>query len=246
MRKIFFCILITTFSGVALAQTDSGTETKAEPRSTPSPDFPGEFIIDYGINYFTDPVPEMKTRVWKSPTWNIIYGYPVNFGESRFSFNPGLGLGIEGFAFDAPVTLYDSLGITTLVPITDLPQYEDATVIDYTKLSTIHLDLPLEFRVNSRRNDPKRSWFLSLGGKVGVLINTTTKIKYAENGSTKLNKNRYNYQVSSYRYGFVGRIGYGPFSFWGYYRGNLMFRGNKTEGFTNPGSFSFGISLSTF
>ena len=246
MRKIFFYILITTFSGAALAQTENNTEAKVEPRSTPSPDFPGEFIIDYGINYFIDAAPTMETKVWRSPTVNVYYGYPVNFGESRFSFNPALGIGLESFAFSAPVTLFDSLGITILEPIEDLPQYKLATDITYSKMSTTYIDLPLEFRVHSRRNDPKRSWFLSLGGKVGILINSKTKIKYAENGVVKLNKNKYNYQVNSYRYGAVARIGYGPVSFWGYYRGNIFFKGNKTSGFPNPGMFSFGISLSTF
>ena len=246
MRKIFFYILITTISGVALAQTETEDKVQAEPRSTPSPDFPGEFIIDYGINYFTDAAPAMETKVWRSPTVNVYYGYPMNFGESRFSFNPGLGLGLESFAFSAPVTLVDSFGITILEPITDLPQYENATDITYSKMSTTYLDLPLEFRVHSRRNDPKRSWFLSIGGKIGVLINSKAKVKYAENGVVKVNKNKYNYQVNGYRYGAVARIGYGPVSFWGYYRGNLFFKGNKTSGFPNPGMFSFGISLSTF
>ena len=82
---------------------------------------------------------------------------------------------------------------------------------------------------------------LSIGGKVGFLIGSGTKVKYTENGSRKLNKNRYGYNLSSFRYGAVARLGYGPFTFWGYYRGNKMFKGNRTVDIENPGMFSFGI-----
>jgi hypothetical protein len=246
MRKLFFYILLVSVSGAALAQTETENNPKAKPRSTPSPDFPGEFVIDYGLNYFIDPSPEMTTDPWRSPTWNIYYAYPVQINESRFSFNPSVGVGMETFAFSAPVTLVDSSGITVLRNITDLPQFSDADNITYSKLSTTYIDMPLEFRIHSRKNDHKRSWFIALGGKVGVLVDTKTKIKYSESGVRKVNKNKYHYNVSTWRYGALARIGYGPLTFWGYYRGSTLFRGNKTNNIENPGMFSFGISLTTF
>ena len=163
MRKLFFYILLASISGAAIAQDENNTEPNNLTRSTPSPDFPGEFIVDYGLNYFIEPTSEMTTDVWRSPTWNIYYAYPLQINESRFSFNPSVGLGMESFAFSTPVTLVDDGGITDLVYIEDIPQYQDLTDLTYTKLSTTYIDMPLEFRIHSRKYDPKRSWFIALG-----------------------------------------------------------------------------------
>lgn len=253
MTKFFLLIALALTSGLVFAQTqdqkakDNTTDdAKPLPRSTPSPDFPGEFILDYGLNYFTDQTSDMTTRPWQSPTINIYYAYPFKLGESRFSFNPAIGLGIESFAFEGAVTLYDSLGTTLLEPVSDLPQYATATGLTYSKMTSTYVDIPLEFRVHSRKLDHRRSWILSVGMKVGFCIDGGTKVKYTENGTKKLNKNKYSYNLSNYRYGPVARLGYGPLTFWGYYRINKMFQGNKTEGFNNPGMFSFGISIATF
>lgn len=246
MSRFLILISFLFVTSQAFSQDAANTEKKNITRSTPSPDFPGEFVVDYGLNYFIDPSPEMRTRPWQSPTINIYYAYPFKLGESRFSFNPAIGLGIEGFAFKDPVTLIDSVGLTRMKALEDVPLYEDSDGLSFTKLNSTYVDIPLELRVHSRKNDHRRSWLLAVGFKAGFLINSGTKVKYTEFGARKVNKNRHHYNLNSLRFGPIARIGYGPITFWGHYRINKMFQGNKSANFENPGMFSFGISLATF
>lgn len=243
MKKIFLFVLAAFTLSIGWAQDN---ETQKVKPSTPSPDFPGSIVIDYGLNYFWENSHEMRTNPWKSATFNIYYTYPVRLGESRFSFNPGIGVGNEKFGFEDDVSFLDSSNITVLKPVLDLPRFENAGSVKLTQFVTNYIDFPMEFRVHTRKNDHKRSWYLALGGKIGINFDAKTKIKYTEFGKNKTYKDIYHFNVNSFRYGAVGRLGFGPFNVWVYYSGTKLFRGNKTKDMINPSMWSFGISLATF
>jgi len=215
-------------------------------KSTPSPDFPGAIVFEYGLNYLINPTHEMRTNAWKSATFNIYYMYPIQIGESRFSVSPGVGVGSEKFGFFDPVTLQDSLGFTLMRNVADLPRFSNLTEVRQSQFIANYADFVLEFRVHTLKDDHKRSWFLSLGGKIGVNFDAKTKIKYSEFGSKKIYKDKYHFNANSFRYGMIARIGYGPFNVWYYLSGSNLFRGNKALGINNPTMWSFGVSLATF
>lgn len=250
MKKIFFVALLWSISLTVFAQDDSTASSQSDEstayRYTPSPDFPGALIIDWGINYFDENSGIMDVKPWSSPTINIYYMYDQRLGDSRFSVNIGAGVGSEKYTFNSAVTFTDSLRTTIVQPIDTIPFFQNVTGVKKSQIVVNYIDIPLEFRVHSRKNDHKRSFYLAVGGKIGFRMAAKTKVVYSEFGTTKKFKDLYHFNANAVRYGATARIGYGPVNLWGYYGFNSFFTGNKTAGINNPNTFSFGISLSTF
>lgn len=243
MKKYLILLLFVSILGTTWAQETNETEVK---RSTPSPDFPGSLVLEYGLNYLTNPTPSMRTNPYTSITLNVYYMYPLKIKDSRFSVNPGIGVGSEKFGFEDPVTFFDSLGFTLLTNIRDHPRYNNIGEVKKTQFIANYIDFPLEFRVHLFKDDHDRSLFFAVGGKIGVNFYAKTKIKYSELGSNKIEKDKFHFNVNSFRYGLTARFGYGPINAWYYYSGSQLFRGNKTPNMNNPGMWSFGLSMSTF
>jgi len=214
--------------------------------STPSPNFPGSLVFEYGLNYLSNPTHEMRSKAGKSSTFNIYYLYPVQINNSRFSFVPGIGIGTEKFGFEDAVTLLDSSNFTLLKNITDLPRFADLDNFRHSQMISHYLDIPLELRVHARKGDNKRGWFLAVGGKVGLNIGTKTKIIYSEFGTEKTYIDKHKFNVNGFRYGLVARIGVGPFSVWSYYSASTVFKADKALHINNPNMWSFGMTLATF
>ena len=228
-------------------ETKDDSESSKAYRYTPSPDFPGALVLEWGINYFDNNSSIMDTDPWKSPTLNLYYMYAHRLGDSRFSVNFGAGVGNEKYTFKAPITFSDSLTTTIIQPIDTVPFFDNKTIaLKKTQMVINYIDIPLEFRVHSRKNDHKRAFYLAVGGKIGFRFAGKTKIVYSEFGNQKKFKDLYHFNVNAVRYGATARIGYGPINFWGYLALNDFFTGNKTVGINNPNTFSFGLSLSTF
>jgi hypothetical protein len=243
MKKFLLLVVCFAVFNTGWAQDDDSNKTKP---STPSPDFPGALNIEYGLNYFYENSREMRTNPWRSATINVYYTYPVKLGNSRFSFNPGVGVGSEKFGFEDKVSFLDSGNLTVLKPIAELARFDTLMSFKQTQLVANYIDIPLEFRVHSRKTDHKRSFFLAIGGKVGFNFDAKTKIKYQEFGRSKTYKDKYHWNVNSVRYGATARLGYGPFNIWFYYSGSKLFRGNKAANMQNPAMWSWGISMATF
>jgi len=243
MKKTLLLLILVSILSTAWAQDEANKKNIA---STPSPDFPGALVFEYGLNYLINPTYEMRTNPWKSATINVYYMYPMQIGDSRFSVSPGVGIGSEKFGFEGNVTLEDSSQLTLMKNITDLARFANTTAVKSTQIVANYADFNLEFRVNSLKDDHKRSWFFALGGKIGVNIDAKTKIKYTEFGRLKTYKDKYHFNINSFRYGLIARIGYGPINLWYYYSGSSLFRGNKALNMNNPTMWSFGVSLATF
>jgi hypothetical protein len=243
MKKFFLLIVSIAILNTGWAQDEDSQ--KAKP-STPSPDFPGALLVEYGLNYFYENSNEMRTNPWRSSTINVYYTYPVKLGKSRFSFNPGVGVGSEKFGFEDQVSFLDSANQTVLKPIAELARFDSTMNFKRTQFVANYIDIPMEFRIHSRKSDHKRSFFLAVGGKIGFNFDAKTKIIYQEFGKTKTYKDKYNWNVNSVRYGATARIGYGPLNVWFYYSGSKLFRGNRTVNMVNPSMWSWGISLATF
>lgn len=250
MKQAFLVVMLLGLGSSLIAQDNPESKSESDAstsyRYTPSPDFPGALVFDWGINYFDGNSGTMDTKPWSSPTINVYYMYDHRLGSSRFSVNFGAGIGSEKHTFNSAVTFTDSLKITIVQPIDSIPFFATTSSVSKSQMVMNYIDIPLEFRIHSRKNDHKRSFYLALGGKIGFRMAGKTKVVYEEFGTTKKFKDLYHYHVNAVRYGASARIGYGPFNFWGYYGFNKYFTGNKTEGINNPNTFSFGVSLSTF
>jgi hypothetical protein len=239
-------IIGVSFSANAQAQDQESTK----PRTVARPNIPGSFIIDFGLNGSFIAPTDWEYGVWGSRTANFYYQYPLRFGRSKFSFNPGIGVSLERWKFDNKYVLrdlpesplVDPIEAYTLVP--GVPTYYPE--IKKVMLITNYVDVPLEFRFDTKPEDMARSFNFALGGRIGYLFDSQQKVKYKENSQWKKDKDKQDWGLSMLRYGVYTRIGIGAFNIFGFYNLSPMFRPNMGPDNTKMNTFTAGISLNGF
>lgn len=213
------------------------------------PDIPGDLMIEFGFNWVQEHPEGIGFNTTGSKTFNAYYLYDMNFGESAFSFHPGIGIGTEKYAFAQNITLgwgMDSVGNREVQFVSLDSIYGSGTEFKKTQINPNYIDIPIEIRWRSRKYDPKSSFKITLGGKVGFLIDSKTKVKYREYDETKIAKQKENWQLSSIRYGVYGKLGYGGFSAFYYYSISDLFKKDKGPMGTTMYPMTFGLSLALF
>lgn len=263
IKKITPIVFFLTLSYCAMAQS---TEPAKGPRR---PDIPGSFALELGLNRLTDPPNQLSYGLWGSRSLNVYYLYDMRIGQSKFTFHPGIGFGMERYKllsfknyfpndtvkYQTPTLMYDNLGNTVFVPAANYI-YDGDTLgqIDLssryrTKKSMLtlnYIDVPLELRFNTKPDDPARSFKVGIGGRVGYLLNAHTKIKYTEDGDPKRLKTTQSYNLNRFRYSVSLKFYLGNFSIFGYYNLNPLFKEDKGPMKTQTASYTIGISLSSF
>lgn len=249
MRKILVLILILPFlAGFDAYANGEGNDDKKKKKNeeqvSARPDIPGTLLIDLGLNILQNVPSRMDLGNFRSKVVNFYYYYDMPIGESHFSFNPAIGVGLEKFAFDNDITLIDNGDSTFVQELDDL--LPDAA-IKKTRLAANYFDIPIEFRYHSSKYDHRRSLKVAIGGRVGFLMSSHTKIKYDLQGDTVIEKNKRDFSLSSFRYGVHGRIGYGGFNLFMHYNlSNLFDDGLGPPGTSNSNNITVGISLAGF
>lgn len=247
-------VLFLAFSSV-FAQDGTPKNNKANrtskliQESAGRPDIPGDLMIEFGFNWILDQPERVGFNTMGSRTFNAYYLYEKNLGESAFSFHPGIGIGTEKYKFVDNLTLgyvSDSLGEREVhfIPLDSI--YGRGTDYKKSQINPIYVDVPIEIRWRSRKYDPKRSLKVALGGKVGFLIDSKTKVKYNNFGETKITKQKEQFELSQLRYGGYMRLGYGGFSAYAYYSFSDLFNKDKGPQGTTMYPFTFGLSLALF
>src|SRR5690606_41302549 len=84
-----------------------------------SPTFPGSLVFAFGFNFHNDAPEDMKLNFFGSKIFNLYYMYEIRLGNSAFSSNPGLGVGLEKYRFDKDATLASTNEGTAIVPLRD-------------------------------------------------------------------------------------------------------------------------------
>lgn len=200
------------------------------------PDLPGTLVLDFGSNFLQDAPENMNLKIFGSRGIDIYYLYAIPFGESRFSFHPGIGFGFEKYSFSRNVTVSDTDSTQIIELDEDIYQ-----VVDKTQLATHYIDIPLEFRFYTKEN--YRGFMVAIGGKAGRLIDSYTKIKFEQDGETKTDKYKREYNLNPWRYGLQARLGFRGFNLVGYYGLSDLFR--KGEG-PQTNNFKVGLSIALF
>ncbi|CAN5255225.1 hypothetical protein BH09BAC3_BH09BAC3_19840 [soil metagenome] len=211
------------------------------------PDIPGSIVIELGINLKNGAVPpDFQKGLWGSRTLNIYYQYPFRLFKSHFSFVPGIGLSLERWKFTNNYTLNPKPAVNgyyELIPAKNL--YPGAS-IDRSQLVNNYFEMPIEFRYDTNPEDIARSFHFVVGGRIGVLYDSFTKIDYIENSESKSNKDKQWHGMENFRYGMYGRVGLGGFSIFTYYNISPMFQPNKGPLGTQMNSVTIGISVNGF
>jgi hypothetical protein len=246
MSRFLFLLLIMGVS-VSVNGQDS---TKYRPVARPN--IPGSFIIDFGFNGSFQAPTNWDYGIWGSRTVNFYYQYPLRFGRSRFSFNPGIGVALERWKFSNKNILYnppeavgtDPVEAYTLIPGSPIFYPEIKKVM----LITNYVEVPLEFRFDSKPEDISRSFNFAVGGRIGALFDSQQKVKWRENkdGPWKKAKDKENWGLSYLRYGVYTRVGIGAFNIFGFYNLSPLFKPGMGPDGTKMTTFTAGISLNGF
>ncbi len=254
-RSLIFCVLSLVSVGL-LAQE----KTKKVYR----PDIPGFFLIDFGFNQGLAKPQFFVQNFWGSRTLNLYYHYPVRIGDTKFSYNPGGGFSFERFKLDNKYTLMpqpdasgayvlDNPSSTTSTGPSSISFLQN-TNLKKSMLVANYFDLmPVEFRFDANPKDRSRSFNISVGARVGFLMESHTKIKYSGNGVNATYKDKQSHGLNPIRYGFYTRLGIGNFNwFWQYNlstyfatdKGPLTTASDVTH--TNMNTMTIGISVNGF
>lgn len=216
---------------------------------------PGTLLFEFGYAMLQNGSPEgVDIATFRSRTANIYYMYDFKlFGSKYISFNPGFGAGFDNYMFEnslSPERQGDSALVFVNVRQT-LETFEGNTDINLqkTKLAATYFDIPMEFRFRTKPS--KNSFRLAVGGKVGFLLDSKTKVKYEVSGDDYKRKSKTNFGLQRFRYGVHARIGFGSVNLFGYYALSELFEkdlydqfGNKLDG--NLSNFVVGLTLVTF
>lgn len=212
------------------------------------PDIPGDLMIEFGFNWVQEHAPGIGFNTTGSRTFNAYYLFEKNIGESAFSIHPGIGIGTEKYKFQDNLTLgygQDSLGSPEVQFVHLDSIYGFRTDYIKSQINPNYFDIPIEIRWRSRVYDPKSSFKVALGGKVGFLFDSKTKVKYSD-GETKKTKLKEGFELNQIRYGAYLRLGFGGFSAYGYYSFSDLFKKEKGPMNTTMYPFTFGLSLALF
>lgn len=240
MTRKFFAFIIVLLLACSVFAQDKEKKVRR-------PDLPGAFVIEFGFNRAQGSTPaRFEQGLWGSRTLNLYYQYPIRLWNSKFSFNPAIGLSFERYKLTNNYTLDRQAGADgsySLVPANDL----NMPNADKSMLIMNYLDFtPAEISFNTNPDSPSRSIHFAVGARVGILFDSHTKVNYSEGGESKTIKDKQPHGLSTFRYGISSKIGIGSFSLFGYYNLSPVFQENKGPDQTQMNTLTVGISLSGF
>jgi hypothetical protein len=218
-------------------------------RKVARPNIPGSFMIDFGLNGALYPPTNFEYGIWGSRTANFYYQYPIRFGRSKFSFNPGVGVSLERFKLKNNYILIDPdepAGTDPVEKYVLVPGESFYPDIKKVMLIANYVDVPLEIRFDTKPEDIARSFNFALGARVGVLFDSQQKVKYRENDQWKKSKNKEDWGLNLLRYGAYTRIGIGAFNLFGFYNFSPLFTPDMGPENTMMNTYTFGISINGF
>jgi hypothetical protein len=242
MIKLASIAILVATSLSALAQT-----AEPGPKKYNRPDIPGTFVLELGVNSALSAPSSWSLGLWGSRTLNVYYQYDIRILHSKFSLVPGIGFSLERYKFKNGATLAfdaeDSLKLLT-------PAESGITGIKRSQLVTNYFEVPLELRFSTNPDDPARSFKIGVGGRIGYLYDSFSKLKYKQDGETRVLKDKQSWNLNKLRYGVFGRIGFGNFNLFGYYNLSPLFKEgkglNEKDVVNDFQTMTVGISLSSF
>jgi hypothetical protein len=247
IKKIASSLLLLVAGYLVQAQTTTPPAAKKG-----RPDIPGTFVVELGLNRDLGGPDNFSLNLWGSRTVNIYYQYDIRILKSRFSFVPGIGLSLERFNFKKfRVLRYesdDSLKLQT--PVGAQTAGFPLLAIHKSRFINNYIDVPLELKYSTKPDDPSRSIKISVGGRIGYMYDSFTKIKYKDDGEMKKLKDKQDFGLTKFRYGVSAKLGVGNFSLFGYYNLTNLFQSGKGPYIRNTQqdfpTMTVGISLSSF
>lgn len=175
-----------------------------------------------GVDVFSDiwlKTPDSIKPAVINPGVHVFGLYQVKLGESNFTFCPGVGISSHNLHHDA-ILLEDDNGISYFEKLKN--KYPGISY-DKNKFTVTYLDFPVEFRLRT-----EKGFRFGLGFKIGVLLQSHSKYRGDDyiNGTTeelKVKFHRFD-NIETYRFGFLGRVGWKWINVYGFYSVTTLFK----------------------
>jgi len=243
MKKAFLLSLVSVllFAGSLAAQTTENKKAR--------PDLPGHLLWDMGFNQVLNSPTNMGLKFFGSRSNSFSYLYTLKLGSSGFTFNPGIGVGIDKYAFKSAVSFMLNVSDTTKALHSTVIYKLDTTKFinaDKSLFSTTYLEVPVEFRYYTNKSDDRRGFNFAIGGKFGYKMDSMTKIRYSEFGEKRTMKNKQDFNLNPIRFGIYGRVGIGGFNLWYYHSLTPLFGELGPDKNINSTPIRFGASFEIF
>jgi len=249
MKKLFVSVIIFSIAFSSFANEGTNPKNGLKPmeirKRKARPDIPGLLLIELGWNVLSGAPDELDIAPIGSRTINFYYMYDMPIGNSRFSFIPGIGVGLDRYKFDDDVTLVSTQDTdgNDIIGVVQLPEEFD---VKKSQLITNYIDIPLEFRYYTNPNDRKGSFKIGIGGKIGMRFTSQTKLKYEFDDENIKSKQKESFGLNRFRYGLTGRIGFGGFNFFYYHGLSELFESGEGPLETDANNMTVGISITGF
>ena len=153
--------------------------------------------------------------------------------DYHLSVQSGIGLDYNNYFYDANQLIAPDADQLNGQPI---PQGYDKY-----KLTTQYLFAPLELRYETDPENHESSFRLVAGGRVGYRVRSYTKL--VENDGDKV-KDFDDFNLRQFKYGLVGRIGYGRLNLYANYDITTLFEDSANAPNLHP--VAFGLTLNGF
>ena len=228
----------------ATEQASSPTQLGSAP--LPFPNY-GSLLFDWGFCFLRKGPSDLS--FWGSRFANLYLCHNIRLGNSHFTISPAIGLAFEGFGFKEAEGECNTL----IHSSADDVVYEDAKqlfprsekIID-ASLDVRYVDLMLETRFNLNKKYPKESFFVALGGKLGMLWKASTTVAYKEDKETKACTHWEGFNLKKWRYGWHVKLGWGRFSLCYTHMLSELFQEKKGPWPGSTKSSSLGVSIDLF
>ena len=228
MKSVLGLVLVVMVGCSAVAQS---VERPVQPN------LPGEIMVDFGFNFLNGFPQQLDTKFFSSRSFGVYYQrtFPLN---SRITFNPGIGIGNERLSWDRDMNFIQDTARVFSFDTLDVNPKKNLLVFSY-------LEIPVEFRFYPfSKTTNGEGFFIGLGGMIGLRFESHTKIKYEFEGDTRTEKDKSDFGLNDFRYGFIARAGWKPINvYYKYYQSELF---NDGPFDTKPTMFTIGVNFSGF
>ena len=263
MKRLLTTLLLAAAPTAIFAQEDTTTQqkpdtTQQKPNTTKEnsklplirPSNYASLIIDWGFNLLMDRPDNLDTNFLGSRGLNVHIYYNIRLGNSNFVISPGTGLGLEGYQFKKQEGKYYTLARNEKSRNTEIKNTEELLPKDVevlqSRLNINYWDAMLEARFNLNRKYPKESFFIAIGGKLGMLFRAVTNVKYKEDDQNKRRKAVESFNLNRMRYGAYARIGWSRFGIFYTHTFSPLFNADKGPEDIDTYPYSIGLSLDLF
>lgn len=239
MKKIVSLLIFTTLALVAFSQEEDKPKKKKEipDMSNRSND---HFMLQLGYTKWTGKPDTINTNgMSKSFNMYFMFDFP-------FKTNPKLSMAFgPGIASDHILFTKTQLGIKENTSLLGFTNVSDTNHYKKTKLATVYLEAPVEFRYSAHPETGKGlKW--ALGVKVGTLLNAHTRnVKFQSKSNQLISdyvmKESSKKFINKNRLSVMGRVGLGHITLFGSYSITPVLK-DGTGPVMRP--YSIGINLS--